>query len=93
MIGGHACNAYCSGDEHCDLVYTREAVSLDQMAVVYEWCYGVRVLRMAPAHEAPPLASLPWEEWAPLTATAAVAKAAGRAEDRYRWLVWWRSFD
>ena len=89
-IADHACNARCRDSRHCDLVYTSTTHPLAtwrHLAEQYARVYGVRVVEMQPATEAPPLEA---------HARARLRSLAGEPEpagDRARWLVWWEATD
>lgn len=91
-LPGHDCNAYCVGDEHCELVYA----SFDPLGSgstqtppwrtirahfddAYRKVYGARVLRAEPAREAPPV-----ETRDPANLTPLVGSETGQ----HPWLVW-----
>lgn len=92
MIPGHVCNVYCSGDEHCELVWSGfdhlpgdsplgpfEGIRRHYDAE-YRRHYRARVARCEPAREAPPRETVAPEEITPLR---------GRpGADVYPWLVW-----
>lgn len=49
------CNAYCTEDVHCSLFYAITEISLEELAREIEIEMKLRVERIEPAPEAPPL--------------------------------------
>lgn len=77
-LANHRCNAYCRGDEHCDLVYTnaRSGVALGKR---YAARLRVAVTRIQPAREAP----------SEIPPTHEVLEGDG-GPTPHAWLIWWR---
>lgn len=79
----HGCNAYCAGEEHCDLLYTPEWYdSPIALAKQIEHRLRVVVVRVEPAREAPALDEIP--------AANRQCLVGATPQDGARWLVWWQ---
>lgn len=87
MIPGHACNAFCSPDEHCELVYSTfdfhrgdhgHEIVRRHHDDAYRRRYGARVTRCEPAREAMPIAEQDPNDLTPLVGFGGV----------HAWLVW-----
>lgn len=77
----HHCTAYCSETEHCDLVYISKPTHVRDIDAAYSLFRGLRVVRLEPAAEAPPLAAVAAEHRDPVMGD-------GTRGD-YAYLVWW----
>lgn len=89
LLARHECTAYCTPDEHCDLVYSAGLLPGEARRRIDEAflaCYGrgVVVTRVRPAREAPSLEN---------TLKHKTVDVLGcRSQDGQRWLVWWREW-
>jgi hypothetical protein len=88
LLTHRACNAYCTGDLHCDLVYVgKEALwGRPLPASDAELCAAIGrelpgAVRIEPAREAPPLG------------VSYTATDVGPGLDHARYLVWYRQED
>lgn len=97
-IPGHECSAFCAGGEHCELTFSafdhhpvhRAGAGLDAVRRHYDDAYrrryGARVVRVAPAFEAPGPDRVAAAE--PATGLGVVPVAGPAAAATHPWLVW-----
>lgn len=86
MIPGHIClPSYCRPPVHVELVLTDDMTQTRAEGALwqtYGWHYGVKVLKVEPAIEAPGLEEVPKDRQVNLTPHRPPS-------DVCRWLVWW----
>lgn len=92
MIPGHECTVYCTGDEHCELVWStfdhhpsgaEQSPPFESVRRHYDDAYrrryGARVARTEPAREPRPLDQMDPAELTPLV---------GHGGETHAWLIW-----